>query len=111
MGEGRAVWLSAATGEGLPMLQAAIANRLQRKTLRRVIRLQSAHGRQRAKLFELGAVLNEQVMDDGGWTLELRMMEKDLRRFLKRENLRLEQASHQPEPAPGLAMAATAANE
>jgi len=110
-GEGRAVWLSAASGEGLPMLTGAIANRLRRKMLHPVIRLQSVQGRQRAKLFELGAVLSEQVLDDGGWTLELRMMEKDLRRFLKRENLQIEQASNQPEPASRMAMATTAANE
>ncbi len=104
-GEGRAVWLSAITGEGLSMLKVAIANRLRQKTSFRTIRLQPAEGRQRAKLFELGAVLSEEVMDDGSWTLELRMAEKDLRRFLKRENLDINQL----EPASDVA--ATAANE
>ena len=106
-GVGRAVWLSAVTGQGLPMLKEAIANRLRRKTLHRIIHLQSAQGRQRAKLFELGAVLNEEVLEDGSWALELRMAEKDLRRFLKHENL----SSDQMEPVPELAAAATAANE
>ena len=46
-----------------------------------------SQGRQRAKLFDIGAVLNEEACDDGGWNLELRMAEKDLRRFLKREKL------------------------
>jgi GTP-binding protein HflX len=105
-GEGRAVWLSAVTGEGLAMLQVAIANRLRRKTTLATIHLQPAQGRQRAKLFELGAVLNEEVLEDGGWMLELRMAEKDLRRFLKRENLDIEQRSPR-EDAP----AVTAANE
>ena len=89
-GEGRAVWLSATTGEGIPMLKTAIAERLRQKTMLRQIRLQPDQGRQRAKLFELGAVLGEDVHDDGSWTLDLRMAEKDLRRFLKRENLELE---------------------
>ena len=110
-GEGRAVWLSAKTGEGLPMLKEAIANRLRQKTTHRTIHLQPAQGRQRAKLFELGAVLNEEVLEDGSWTLELRMAEKDLRRFLKRENLPIEQVSDQLEPAPVEATAVTAANE
>ncbi len=110
-GERRAVWLSAMTGEGLPMLKEAIASRLRQKTVHRAIKLQAAQGRQRAKLFELGAVLNEEALEDGGWTLQLRMAEKDLRRFLKRENLQLEQVTDQPEPAPKLATAATAANE
>jgi GTP-binding protein HflX len=110
-GEGRAVWLSAITGDGLPMLKEAIATRLRQKTAHRTIHLQPAQGRQRAKLFELGAVLNEEVLEDGGWTLELRMAEKDLRRFLKRENLPIEQVSDQLEPVPVEATAVTAANE
>jgi GTP-binding protein HflX len=110
-GEGRAVWLSAVTGEGLPLLKEAIASRLRRKTTHRKIHLQPAQGRQRAKLFELGAVLNEEVLEDGSWTLELRMAEKDLRRFLKRENLRIEQVTDQLEPALEEATAVTAAND
>ena len=90
-GEGRAVWLSAVTGEGLSMLKDVIAKRLRQKTTQCTIHLQPAQGKQRAKLFELGAVTNEEVLDDGSWALELRMAEKDLRRFLKHENLQLEQ--------------------
>ncbi|MGB5627514.1 MAG: ribosome rescue GTPase HflX [Woeseiaceae bacterium] len=86
-GEGRAVWLSAITGEGIPMLKDAIARRLRQKTVQRVIHLLPGQGRQRAKLFELGAVTSEELDPEGGWTLELKMTEKDLRRFLKRENL------------------------
>lgn len=106
-GAGRAVWLSAVTGEGLPTLKTAIANRLRQKTTYRTIRLQPDQGRQRAKLFELGAVLSENVRDDGSWALDLRITEKDLRRFLKRENLSMDQL----EPAPNVATAATATNE
>ena len=86
-GEGRAVWLSAATGEGVPMLLDAISDRLRRKTLHGIIHLLPSQGRQRAKLFELGAVLCEESSEDGGWNLELKMPARDLNRFLKRENL------------------------
>ncbi len=86
-GERRAVWLSATTGEGVPMLLETISDRLQRKTLHGVVHLQPSQGRQRAKLFELGAVLNEESLDDGGWTLELKMAERDFQRFIRRENL------------------------
>ena len=86
-GEGRAVWLSAATGEGVPLLTEAIADRLRRKTLHRVIHLHPSQGRQRARLFELGAVVSEETGEDGSWTLELNMPERDLLRFMKRENL------------------------
>ena len=86
-GEGRAVWLSATTGEGIPLLTEAISDRLRRKTLYRVIHLDPSQGRQRAKLFELGAVISEEVAEDGSWTLELNMPERELKRFMKRENL------------------------
>ena len=95
-GEGRAVWISAVTGEGLELLKDAIAQRLQQKTLHRHIHLEPAQGRERAKLFELGAVLSEEVLEDGGWVLELKMTEKDLRRFLKHENLAEEQLAPTP---------------
>jgi GTP-binding protein HflX len=86
-GEGQAIWLSAVTGDGIPMLLDAIAERLQPKTVHGIIYLQPAQGRQRAKLFEIGAVLSEEPCDDGGWKLELKLAETDLHRFLKREKL------------------------
>ncbi|NIV17777.1 MAG: GTPase HflX [Woeseiaceae bacterium] len=89
-GEGRAVWLSAATGEGIPMLLEAISRRLRPEMTHGVIHLEASQGRQRAKLFEIGAVLNEEACEDGGWTIELEMAEKDLQRFLKRENLSMD---------------------
>ena len=104
-GESRAVWISAATHEGIPMLLDAVGDRLRRKTLHGVMRLQSSQGRQRAQLFEIGAVLNEEVCEDGGWKLELKMAERDLQRFLKRENL----ADDLLEPLP-VAQSATALN-
>ena len=105
-GKRRAVWISAITGEGLDLLKDAIARRLQQKTIHRYIHLDPAQGRQRAKLFELGAVLNEEVLEEGGWALELKMAEKDLRRFLKHENL----ADEQLVPVP-ITQSAPAANE
>jgi GTP-binding protein HflX len=90
-GEGRAVWISAVTGEGLPLLKEAIAQRLCKRTVHRYMRLEPSQGRQRAKLFELGAVLTEEVLEDGSWLLELKLTEKDLQRFLKTENLADEQ--------------------
>ncbi len=98
-GEGRAVWLSAANGEGIPMLLDAISHRLRRKTLHGIIRLHPSQGRQRAKLFELGAVLSEVSTEDGGWELELKMVERDLKRFLKRENLAADLLTPLAEPA------------
>ncbi len=86
-GEGRAVWLSARSGDGVPLLLEAIAHRLRRQRVQGMMRLRPDQGRQRARLFELGAVEEETVLDDGGWLLELKLGERDLQRFLKRESL------------------------
>ncbi len=86
-GGGRAVWLSAVTGEGIPLLLDSIGGRLRRKMVRGLMRLHPSQGRQRALLFEMGAVTQEKPADDGGWILELELVERDFRRFLKREKL------------------------
>jgi GTP-binding protein HflX len=86
-GGGRAVWLSAVTGEGIPLLLASIGDRLRREKIRGVIRLHPSQGRQRALLFEMGAVMQEKPVDEGGWIMEIEMVERDFRRFMKREKL------------------------
>jgi len=89
-GEGRAVWLSAVTGEGIPLLLDAVGKRLRRKKVHGVLRLRASQGRQRALLFDMGAVLQEKPVDDGGWILEVEMSERDYHRFVKREKLSAE---------------------
>jgi len=58
-GEGRAVWLSAVSGEGVSLLLESIGKRLRQKKIHGVIRLQASQGRLRALLFEMGAILQE----------------------------------------------------
>jgi GTP-binding protein HflX len=93
---GRAVWLSAVTGDGIPLLLNTIADRLRPKKLNGSIRLQPDQGRQRARLFELGAVVSETPGEDGGWVVELEIGERDFQRFLKRENLPAEILERSP---------------
>lgn len=86
-GEARAVWLSAETGDGIPLLLSTLGDRLRPKKVSGSMRLRADQGRQRAKLFELGAVVLDKPSDDGGWTLQLELGERDFKRFLKSENL------------------------
>ena len=86
-GEGRAVWLSAVSGEGIPLLLEAVGRRLCRKKIRGTIRLEASQGRQRALLFDMGAVSQETPAEDGGWILEIELAERDFYRFMKREKL------------------------
>lgn len=86
-GAGRAVWLSARTGDGVPLLLNAISTRLRKTKVHGIMHLRPGQGRQRAMLFEMGAVVHDAPADDGGWVLELEMEERNFRRFLKREAL------------------------
>ncbi len=86
-GEGRAVWLSAVSGEGIPLLLESIANRLRRNRVTGTIRLLPEQGRARAMLFELGAVSREISAEGGGWELDINVDEREFRRFLKRADL------------------------
>ncbi len=86
-GEGRAVWVSAVTGEGIPSLPEVIGDRLRGKKVNGTIRLKPSQGRLRAVLFDLGAVQQETALEEGGWLLELYLGEREFLRLLKRENL------------------------
>ena len=89
-GEGRAVWLSAVSGEGIPLLLDTVADRLRRATVNGTIRLLADQGRQRALLFEMGAVTRETSVSDGGWELDVVLEAHEFERFLKRSELKRE---------------------
>lgn len=65
-----AVWLSAARGDGLELLQQAIGARLAGNRVHAELRLPPQSGRLRARLIELGAVKSEQY-DEHGWRLDI----------------------------------------
>ena len=48
----------------------------------------------------MGAVMDEKIADDGSWILELEMVERDFRRFLKREKLPAEILRESPAARP-----------
>ena len=54
-----------------------------------IVRLKPSQGRQRALLFDSGAVTRERPAAEGGWIVEIEMIEQDFHRFLKREKLPL----------------------
>ncbi len=87
-GQVRAVWLSAASGDGIGLLLAAIAERLQRDTVHGWIRLPPAAGRLRARLFSLGAVRAERLQPTGEWLLEVRTSRKNWQQLLHQEGFR-----------------------
>lgn len=87
-GEIRSVWLSALTGEGFDLLYQALAERLQNKSVHTWVRLPPIQGRLRAQLFELNAVIDEKVNNDGDWLLEVQTSKRNLDRLCQQEGLR-----------------------
>ena len=71
-GEKTRVWVSARTGEGLPLLRGAISDTFAQERVSASVHLSPLAGRLRARLFEAGAVRHERA-DDEGWQLDLDM--------------------------------------
>jgi GTP-binding protein HflX len=92
------VWLSAVTGEGLDLLLSAIAEYLFQDRVRGIVRLDVSQARLRALLFDVGQILDERMLDDGGWELQLDMDRRDFAALQSREGLKfvVEAGAHPP---------------
>jgi len=69
--------VSALLGSGLEDLKEAIALRLKGRRIRTWITLTGQHARLRSQLFNLGAVSEEKVSDDGQWLIHLNLSQRD----------------------------------
>jgi len=69
--------VSALLGSGLEDLKEAIALRIKGRRIRTWITLTGQHARLRSQLFNLGAVSEEKVSDDGQWLIHLNLSQRD----------------------------------
>jgi len=83
-GAPQAVWLSAATGAGIPLLHGALRERLAPDLVRQRLHLAPHQGRTRALLYEALAVVAESPAEDGGTMVELCIPAARLRQILDR---------------------------
>jgi GTP-binding protein HflX len=81
------VWLSAATGEGLDLLRAMLIVALRDETVHGWLDLPPQAGRARSRLFDIGAVLQEQIDDHGASHLQVQMSRRQFEWFSRREGL------------------------
>lgn len=65
------VWISANTGAGLHLLLESIAEHLNESKVHKRITLPPQAGRLRAKLYSLGAVIDDTPLPTGGWSIEI----------------------------------------
>ncbi|TVO75968.1 ribosome rescue GTPase HflX [Sedimenticola selenatireducens] len=79
------IWLSAQTGEGLDLLREALAEFYHQEHVHKLLQLQPADGRLRARLFELGGVISEKTTETGGWDIEIDLPKVAYERLLQQE--------------------------
>ena len=84
------VWLSAATGEGAELLLDAIAEYLFQDRLRGIAELDVSQAKLRAQIYEVGQVLGEEQLEDGGWRLVVEFDRRDFETLKNREGLNME---------------------
>lgn len=81
------IWLSAATGEGLELLEDAISELLTEELVHQYLRLAPGQGRLRARFYEAGAVVDERALNSGDVALEVRMEARDWYQLLSHAGL------------------------
>ena len=89
-GKPQRVWVSAQTGAGLDLLREAIAALLEQDIVHDWLDLAPDQGRLRARLYEKGAVLAEEVDAEGALRLEVRLPRAQLTQLLAAEGIRPE---------------------
>lgn len=84
------VWVSARTGEGLPLIGKAIAQLLGEELWQKTIILAPEYNALRAQLFQMNAVQSESYDEGGNMHLSLRLPMSDKKRFEKQNAVQLE---------------------
>lgn len=84
------VWVSARTGEGLPLIQKAIAELLGEELWQQTVILAPQYNVLRAQLFQMNAVQSEHYDEAGNMHLSVRLPMSDKKRFEKQNQLCLE---------------------
>ncbi|MDX5629054.1 MULTISPECIES: ribosome rescue GTPase HflX [unclassified Brenneria] len=79
------VWVSAQTGEGIPLLFQALTERLSGEIAQYALSLPPQAGRLRSRFYQLQAIEKEWIEDDGHIGLVIRMPIADWRRLCKQE--------------------------
>jgi len=79
------VWLSAVTGEGIPLLFQALTERLSGEIAQHELCLPPEAGRLRSRFYQLQAIEKEWIEEDGSIGLMVRMPIVDWRRLCKQE--------------------------
>lgn len=81
------VWLSAVSGEGIDLLIEAIGEILRPDVVHTWLKLPSQAGKLRARLFSMGAVVQEQTEASGDWLIEVNTSRRNFNQLKHHENI------------------------
>ena len=89
-GQVKSVWISAAAGAGLDLLQQALVERLAHDTVHTWVRLPPEQGQLRAHLFNLHAVRSEHINPQGECLLEVQTSYKNFNQLRHKKGFKQE---------------------
>jgi len=79
------VWVSALTGEGLDLLHEALAERASSDMIHHILSLPASAGKLHARLFEAGAVNQDEIQERGCWKMDVTLRRADWDSLVKYE--------------------------
>jgi GTP-binding protein HflX len=100
-GQPSAVWLSAATGAGIGLLQGALQEIFGQAAMRLAVVLPPSQGRLRARLYELRLVRAEEAMEDGNARLIVESSPQELELLCREAGVEFGSAVSPCLPGPG----------
>lgn len=81
----RRVWISAKDGAGIDLLAEAVAEFFHQGHVRHKLRLRPEDGRLRSRLYQVANVLSEDILEQGGWEIDIELPRHEYERLLSRE--------------------------
>jgi len=91
-GRPRRVWLSAAKNEGIDLLYEALNEYFDQYTVRQRLRIPVTDGRLRARLYEMGTVIEEISNNQGDLIIDLLLTRKELAQIMAMDGVEQEPA-------------------
>ena len=89
-GNVKRIWLSVESGAGIDLLKQTLIDMFREQMVEGQLTLSPADGRVRAKLFEIGAIRQESIDEEGHFLLQISISRRDLNQFESREQIPLE---------------------
>ncbi len=89
-GKVKRIWLSVESGEGIDLLKQTLVDLFREQMVEGKLLLSPADARVRARLFEIGAIRNETIDEEGHFLLQISISRRDLNQFESREQIPLE---------------------